>query len=90
MNRPPFVPPQSWNGGRILVPLCFQALEEEVVSQDARLWQSIASAADFEVDPAILITSLEVVFVNEFGRDVGGFDADIFRILHWCVQIEVF
>ena len=81
-NWPPFVLQQSWNGGRFVVPLCFQAFAEEAVSQDARLWQSIASAADFEVYPAISIMSLEVVFVAEFGQDIGGFDADIFRTLH--------
>ena len=77
MIWPPFVTPQSWNGGCFVVPLFFQAFSEEVVNQDARLWRAIASAADFEVDPAISITSLEVVFVAEFGQDVGNFDADV-------------
>ena len=90
LNWQPFVPPQSWNGGCFVVPLCFQAFAEEVVGQDASLWQAIASAVDFEVDPAILITSLEVVFVAEFGWDVGDFDANVLGVLHWCVQVEVF
>ena len=58
---PPFVMPQSWDGGRLVVPLCFQVFAEEVVSQDTRLWQAVASAADFEVYPAISVPSLEVV-----------------------------
>ena len=86
---PPFVMPLSRNGGRFVVSLCFREFAEEVVSQDARLWQAITSAADFKVDPAVSITSLEVVFFDEFRRDVGDFDADIFRVLHWCVQVEV-
>ena len=89
-NRPPFVTPQSWNCGQLVVPLCLKAFAEEVISQDARLWQAVASAEDFEVDPAISVPSLEVVFVTEFGWDVGGFDAEILQVLHWCVQVEVF
>ena len=90
MDRPPFVTPQSWNGGRLVVVFCFKAFAEEVVGQDARLWKAVASAADFEVDPAISVPSLEVVFVNEFGRDVRDLDSGIIGVLHWCVQIEVF
>ena len=52
---------------------------KEVVSQDARLWQDITSAADFEVYPAVLVPSLEVVFFDEFFGDVRDFDADIFK-----------
>ena len=33
---------------------------------------------------------MEVVFIDEFGRDVKDFDADIFRVLHWRVEVEVF
>ena len=59
------MPPQSGNGGRFVVPLSFKVFAEEVVSQDARLWQAITSAADFEVDPSVSLTSLEVVFFDE-------------------------
>ena len=81
--------PQSGDGGRLVVPLCFQALAEEVVSQDARLWQAITSTADFEVYPAVPVPSLEVVFFDEFVGDVGDFDPEIFRVILWCVHVEV-
>ena len=84
------MPPQSGNGGRFVVPLSFKVLAEEVVSQNTRLWEAITSAADFKVDPAVAVPSLEVVFFAEFDRDVGDFDADIFWVLHWRVKVEVF
>jgi len=90
LNRPPFVTPQSKNGGSFVVPLCFKVFAEEVISQDARLWQAITSAADFEVELAVLVTSLEVALFHEFRQDVSNFDADMFWVLHWCVQVEVF
>ena len=89
LNWPPFVMPQSRDGGRLIVPLFFQAFAEEVVSQDARLWQAITSTADLEVYPAVLVPSLEVVFFDEFVGDVRHFDPDIFRVLHQCVKVEV-
>jgi len=58
LNQSPFVAPQTGDGERLVVPLCFQALAEEVVSQDARLWQAITFTADFEVYPAIPVPSL--------------------------------
>ena len=90
MNRPPFVMPQSGDGGRLGLTLRFKALAEEVISQDARLWQAITSTADFEVYPAVMVPSLKVLFFDEFGGDVGHFDPDIFQVFHWCVQVEVF
>ena len=90
MDRPPFVTPQSWNGGRLIVPLCLKAFTEEVVGQDARLWKVVASAAYFEADPAISVPSMKVVFVDEFGWYVGDIDAGVFGVFHWSVQVEVF
>ena len=81
--------PQSWIGGRLVVPLCLKAFAEEVVGQDARLWKAVASAGDFELDPAISVLSMRVVFVDEFGWYVGDFDAGVFRVLHWSVQVKV-
>jgi hypothetical protein len=53
------------------------------------LGESIASTANFKVDPAIAVTSEEVVFNDEVIWNVGEFDTDIFRIWHGSVQVEV-
>ena len=44
----------------------------------------------FKVDPTIADEILMCVFVNEFFRDVGDLDADVFRLVQRCVEIEVF
>ena len=49
------------------------------------MWQAITAVADFEVYPAVSVLSLKVVLVDELFRDVGDFDADIFRVFHWRV-----
>ena len=90
LDRPPFVTPESSDGGRFVVTFCFKAFSKEIVSQDARLWQAITSAVDFEVYPAISVPSLEVLFFDAFFGDVRDFDVDIFRVFHWCVQEDFF
>ena len=72
------------------MPFPFKAFSKEIVSQDARLWQVVTAAADFEVYPAVLVPSLEVIFADEFFGDVGDFDADILRVFHQHVQVDVF
>jgi len=79
------MPPQSGDGGCFVVPLCLEAFAKEVINRE-----TIATTAYFEVDPAIAAPSLEVVFFNEFGRDVGDFDADVFWVFHRRVKVEVF
>ncbi len=44
---------------------------------------------NFEVDPTVAVTSHKLVLLNEFRWDVGDLDADIFRVGHWCIEVEV-
>ena len=52
--------------------------------------KSVTSLANFKVDPAISISAQEIVFLDEFVRDIRELDANIFWIMHRSVQIEVF
>ncbi len=63
---------------------------KKVIGKDARLGKSITALANFKIDPAILVATNKVVFIDEFFRDVGELDAYIFGIRHGRVQIEVF
>ena len=49
----------------------------------------IAALSNFEVDPAVAVATGEVVFTDEFIRDVDELDANIFRIRHGSIKIEV-
>ena len=44
---------------------------------------------NFKVDPPITIPTGEMVFINEFRRYVQDFDAEIFRVGHGSVKVEV-
>jgi hypothetical protein len=46
--------------------------------------------ANFKVDPAISISAQEIVFLDEFVRDIRELDANIFWSRHRSVQIEGF
>ena len=51
--------------------------------------KAITTLANFEVAPAIAVMTSEVVFLDEFIRDVGELDADIFGLGHGSVEIEI-
>jgi hypothetical protein len=53
------------------------------------LGKAITTLANFEVDPAIAVTTSEVVFLDEFIRDVGELDANIFGIGHRSVKVKI-
>ena len=51
--------------------------------------KAIAAAANFEVDPTVTVSTRQLVLFNEFCWDVCDFDADILRIGHWGIKVEV-
>jgi hypothetical protein len=53
------------------------------------LGKAITTLANFEVDPAIAVTTREVVFLDEFIWDVEELDANIFGLGHRSVKIEI-
>jgi hypothetical protein len=54
------------------------------------LGKAVTALANFIVDPAIAVLTWKVVFLDEFFWDIGKLDANVFRIWHWSVEIEVF
>jgi hypothetical protein len=66
-----------------------KARSEKVIGKDASLGKSVTALANFKVDTAVLVLAREVVFLDELVRDVRELDANIFRIRHRSVQIEV-
>ncbi len=46
--------------------------------------------ANFVVDPTVAVSTHRLVFLYEFRWDVGDLDADIFRVGHWSVKVEIF
>ncbi len=52
--------------------------------------QAVATLANFEVNSSIPVQTCKLVFVNELLRDVQDFDANVFRLGHERVKVEVF
>jgi len=53
------------------------------------LFEAVDSFRNFKVNPSVVDEVEEVVFINEFLRDVGKFVAYILRQVEWCAKVEV-
>ncbi len=62
---------------------------EETVGKNAGLRKAITALVNFKVDPTIVIATLKFVLLNEFRRNVCNFNADIFRVRHWSIKVEI-
>ncbi len=51
--------------------------------------QAIATLVDFKVNPSITVQTCELVFINGLVGDVRDFDANVFRLEHGSVRVEV-
>ncbi len=62
---------------------------EEIIGKNASLGKAITALANFEVNPTVTLVTLKFVLLNEFCWNVCNFDADIFRVRHWSIEVEV-
>jgi hypothetical protein len=53
------------------------------------LGKSVATLADFEVNPFITVQSCELLLVNELLWNIQDFDAHVFRLGHGHVKVDV-
>jgi hypothetical protein len=53
------------------------------------LWKSVATLADFEVNPSVLVQTCKLVFVNEFLWNIQDFNTNVFWLGHGYVKVEV-
>ncbi len=82
--------PEAWGGFGLVISLSKTVGSEEIVGKNAGLGKAITALANLEVDLPITITTLKVVFLNEFCRNVSNFNADIFEVWNWSIEVEVF
>jgi hypothetical protein len=52
-------------------------------------WGRPSALANFEIDPTVAVSTGKLVFLNEFHGDVCDFDANILRVRHWGIEVEV-
>ncbi len=78
----PFVAPEPWGGGCLIVVEVSKAVLEEFVGKDACLGETVHATVHFEVDPGVAGNLVELVLVDEFLLDVCKLDADVL----WLVK----
>jgi hypothetical protein len=86
----PFVVPETQGEVGFVVSFSKKAGLEEIVGKNAGLGKAITALANFEVNPNVTLTTFKFVFLNEFCLNVCDFYADIFRVRHWGIEVEVF
>ncbi len=52
--------------------------------------QAIATLADFEVNPSVMVQTCKLVFIDELVGGVQNFDANVFGLEHGRVKVDVF
>jgi hypothetical protein len=82
--------PEAWGGFGLVKSLSKKAGLEKIVGKNAGLGKAITALANLKVDPPITIVTLKVVLLNEFSWNISNFNADIFGVWHWSIEVEVF
>jgi hypothetical protein len=90
LDETPFVAPEAWGGFGFIISFGKKAGLEEIVGTNAGLGKAITALANFEVNPTIMLMTLKFVFLNEFCLNVCDFNADIFRVGHGGIEVELF
>jgi hypothetical protein len=86
----PFVAPKAQGGFGFVISFSKKAGSEEIIGNNVSLGKAITALANFKVNPIVMLTTLKFVLLNEFRQNVCNFNADIFRVRHQSIKVEVF
>jgi hypothetical protein len=86
----PFVVPEARGGFGFVKSFSKKAGLEEIIGKNASLGKAITALVNFKVNLIVMLATFKVVFLNEFCQNVCNFNADIFRVGHWGIKVEVF
>jgi hypothetical protein len=89
LDGTPFVAPEAWGGVGPVISLSKKAGSEKIIGKNAGLGKAIIALANLEVDPPVTIATLKNVFFNEFRQNVSNFNAEVFGVWHWSIEVEV-
>jgi hypothetical protein len=85
----PFVAPEARGEFGFVISLSKKAGSDKIVGKVAGLGKAITALANFEVNPTVTLATFKFVFLNEFCRNVCNYNANIFRVRHWGIKVEV-
>ncbi len=66
----PFVAPEARRGGCFIESFSKEAGTKKIIGLDTSLGKPITAPPDFKIDPAVAVMATEVIFREEFFRDV--------------------
>jgi hypothetical protein len=89
LDGTPFVAPEAWGAFGLVISFSKKAGLKEIVGNYAGLGEAIIALANLKVDPTVTIVTLKVVFLDKFRWNVCNFNANIFRVRHWSIKVEV-
>ena len=86
----PDVSPEARSVLALVVTLFGQSLFEELVGDDAGLWEAVHAFANFDVHLSVGVDQVpEVVLDNDLFGDDFESEAHVFRIGHRSIEVEV-
>jgi hypothetical protein len=87
----PFLVPEAQGGFSFVIYFSKKVGSEEIVfGKNAGLGKAITALENFKVNPIVMLTTFKFVLLNEFCWNVCDLNADIVRVRHWGIKVEVF
>jgi hypothetical protein len=90
LNGTPFVAPEAQGEFGFVISFSKKVGLEEIIGENASLGKAITALANFEVNLTVTLATLKIVLLNEFHQNVCNFNADIFKVRHQGIKVEVF
>ncbi len=82
--------PKARHDLALLVAMLVESFFKEILCKDARLWETVHALLYFDINSTIVVGQVcEVVAFDKIGREVAEFHAHEFRLVHWCVEVEI-
>ncbi len=89
MDGTPFVVPEAWGGFGLVISFSKNVGSKEIIGKNTGLGQAITALVNLKVNPTVTIATLKIVLLNEFQWNVSNFNADIFRVRHQNIKVEI-
>ena len=81
--------PQAWSVFDFVISVGFQALSEELICEDAGLWEAIHASPNLHVEISLKYLRMEIVGIKKSCWDLVSWDSHIFVSFHGGFQIKI-
>ena len=67
----------------------FKVSDKLIVGKDAGLGKTVHAASNFNVDVIIVDKGMEMIFLENFWRDILDVDLHVLKTVHWGSEVEI-